>query len=187
MDTSGGGHIPARWVDAQHLLHASTVDFQKVSIARDRGLQSRNVTNAMKRKRQSRTCQRENKRIKQDDAHRERPTQPLLRNYYPEVVTLRQYLVSRLVNSSKRTRRRLQQYGRDEAQADARVSNLLDTTIVGAFERVRFPTEESPSIEHEITLFSQHVASCGTNVTLTHGEFKQAQVRPAMHCMRSQN
>jgi hypothetical protein len=64
-------------------------------------------------------------------------------------------------------------------QADERVSTLLDTTIIGAFERVRLPTEESQSIEHEITLFSQHVASCGTNVALTPGEFKQAQVSDA--------
>jgi telomerase reverse transcriptase len=131
----------------------------------------------MKRKRQSRACQRENKRVKQDDVQRERPTQPLLRTYYPEVVTLRQYLVSRLVSSSKRTRRRLQQYGRDETQADGRVSDLLDTTIIGAFERVRLPVDDLQTIEHKITLFSQHVASCGASVTLTPGKFKQAQVR----------
>jgi telomerase reverse transcriptase len=131
----------------------------------------------MKRKRQSRAQQRENKRVKQDGTQRERPSQPLLRNYYPEVVTLRQYLVSKLVKPSKRTRRRILQNGRDGSEADERVTRLLDTTVIGAFESVHIPSEEAQSIENEIKLFSQQIASDRSSVSLTPNEFKQAQVR----------
>ena len=127
----------------------------------------------MKRKRKSGACQHADKRQKLEHAI-SAPSQPLLKKYYPELVTLRQYLASRL---SKKGRRRLQQYGRDStslSQTDSEVIRLLDTAFVGSFKPVN--VDESSSIDEDITLFTQQLTVSDNTVSLTPGEFKQNEV-----------
>lgn len=127
---------------------------------------------AMKRKRSSRDAIRANKRLKPDDGTTERPSFPLLRKYYPEVVTLRQYLASRL---PKKRRKRLQNYARDGDQgADAAVQSLLDTTIVGTFQRVNI--EDSSFAEDDLSTFTQQLTHSDSSINLTPGELKQSEV-----------
>lgn len=127
----------------------------------------------MKRKRKTAACQHTDKRQK-TDSPASHPSQPLLKRYYPQVVTLRQYLASRL---SKKARRRLQQYGRDPTsgtQVDSEVIHLLDAALVGSFKPVHL--DASSFIEEDITLFTQQLTASDTTVSLTPGEFKQNEV-----------
>ncbi|PPJ57194.1 hypothetical protein CBER1_07028 [Cercospora berteroae] len=126
----------------------------------------------MKRKRTSRTAQRANKRQKLLAQSTERPSHALLEQYYPEVVTLRQYLASRL---PKKRRRILQQYGRDAtAEKDASLVDLLDTTFVGSFEHVQ--VDDSSFVDDDISLFTQQISENGTAPSLTPGKFKQPEI-----------
>lgn len=126
----------------------------------------------MKRKRQSREAQRVKKRAKTENDPFRRPTHALLRQYYPEVVSLRQYLASRL---SKKRRRRLQQYGRDATTSDVTaISHLLDNVLVGTFKHVQ--VDDSSFLDEDITLFTQQVSDADTGLHLTPGHFKQSEV-----------
>ena len=107
------------------------------------------------------------------------PTKPLLLQYYPEVLTLRQYLVSRLARSSKKRQRKLLQYGIDRDRnvhtvADSSVVKLLDTTIVGTFKHSEINNVES--IEKDITIFTQQLSGSTATITPTQGAFKQSEV-----------
>ncbi|KAF7196012.1 Telomerase reverse transcriptase [Pseudocercospora fuligena] len=126
----------------------------------------------MKRKRQSREAQRAKKRAKTESDSFCRPTHPLLQQYYPEVVTLRQYLASRL---SKKRRRRLQQYGRDATTPSVtELSHLLDSVLVGTSKHVQ--VDDSSFLEEDITLFTQQVSDADTSLHLTPGHFKQSEI-----------
>lgn len=126
----------------------------------------------MKRKRRQRDPTCPDKRQKLDHGGSCHPTSSLLRRYYSEVVTLRQYLASHL---PKKRRRKLQQYGRDGcADADDTVVNLLDTTIVGTFKHVS--VEDSSFSEDDVTVFTQQLSDSDASISLTEGTFKQAEV-----------
>ncbi|CAK3842412.1 Telomerase reverse transcriptase [Lecanosticta acicola] len=128
----------------------------------------------MKRKRptQNRDATHAAKRLKPGDETTDRPSYPLLGKYYTDVVTLRQYLASRL---TKKRRRRLQQYGRDGDQhAEAAVSRLLDKTVVGAFQPVN--TEESSFVEDDLSTFTQQLSHSESSILLTPGELKQTEI-----------
>ena len=122
----------------------------------------------MKRKRPNRDAARAGKRRKTGDVATDRPSYPLLRKYYPEVVTLRQYLASRL---PKKRRRRLQQYGKD---GDQTVCQLLDKTVIGAFQHIN--VEDSSVVDDDISTFTQQLTNADSSITLTPGEFKQSEV-----------
>jgi telomerase reverse transcriptase len=97
-----------------------------------------------------------------------------LRKYYPELVTLRQYLASRL---SKKRRKKLQVYGRDPlAQGDADVSQLLDATVIGTFARLHLRDESV--IEEDIAIFTQQLS--GTTVQSSLRSLPQPEVGHAM-------
>jgi telomerase reverse transcriptase len=123
----------------------------------------------MKRKRASK-AQRATKKPKLDDDPQ--PSHPLLRKYYADVVTLRQYLVSRL---KKKRRRRLQQYGQDPSTSEAAVSQLLDVTVVGTFGPVHVQ-DESIIVEEDISMFTQQLSDSGVTSSLTSGSLKQSEV-----------
>jgi hypothetical protein len=126
----------------------------------------------MKRKRKSREVQRAGKRQKTDDLPSDRAPLALLRKYYADVVTLRQYLASQL---SKTRRRKIRQYGRLSADGDqADVARLLDTTLVGVFKPVQ--VDDSSIVEDDITLFTQQLSGSGSAPSLTPGKFKQSEV-----------
>ena len=132
----------------------------------------------MKRKRKSHRDQRVAKRQKTKSDVNEEATWPLLRQYYPEVLTLRHYLVSRLSKSKKR-RRILLHYGLgddqvSEANVDASVVALLDTTIVGDFKPGK--RNDIGTIDNDITVFTQALSDSPAPVSPTQGVLKQPEV-----------
>ena len=130
----------------------------------------------MKRKRKNHSEQREAKRPKRDAVSTDPPTWLLLRQYYPQVVTLRQYLASRL--SSKR-RKKVLQYGLDLANAtergsDPSVAALLDNIVVGSFKHV-----ESSSIDlfdKDLTVFTQQLSNSTAATNQTQVVLNQSDV-----------
>lgn len=62
---------------------------------------------------------------------------PVLSQYYPTVLALREYVLSRLPCTSRIRRKKIRRIGRGPgplSEAEARVSHLLDTTFIGAPE-----------------------------------------------------
>ncbi|OQO07688.1 hypothetical protein B0A48_07385 [Cryoendolithus antarcticus] len=107
------------------------------------------------------------------------PTNPLLAQYYSEVHSLRTYLVSRLPKSSKKRRRRLLQYGRDNAPSSASISDtelasLLDTTIVGTSEQVAVAT--LADVENDISVFTQQLTETDISVLSNTGSLQQSEI-----------
>ncbi|KAM3414559.1 Telomerase reverse transcriptase [Cercospora zeina] len=126
----------------------------------------------MKRKRASRAGQRANKKQKLLAQSAERPSHALLEQYYPEVVTLRQYLASRL---PKKRRRILQHYGRDvDGEKDDALAHLLDTTLVGSFKHVQ--VDDSSFVDDDISLFTQQISETSTAPSSTPGKLKQPEI-----------
>lgn len=131
----------------------------------------------MKRKRPNRAEAAAKKKQKIHAQLNERPSHALLKKYYPELVTLRQYLASRL---PKKRRRRLQQYGRD-AVSDCGCSgvvSLLDSTLIGCFKHVQ--VDDSSFLDDDISLFTQQVSESDAAASVTPGKFKQTEVRRAV-------
>ncbi|OQO08842.1 hypothetical protein B0A48_05732 [Cryoendolithus antarcticus] len=107
------------------------------------------------------------------------PTKPLLAQYYSEVHSLRTCLVSRLPKSSKKRRRRLLQYGRDNAPSsasifDTELASLLDTTIVGTSEQVAVAT--LADVENEISVFTQQLTETDISVLSNTGSLQQSEI-----------
>ena len=133
----------------------------------------------MKRKRKSHRDERAAKRRKADHTLNERPTWPLLRQYYSEVLTLRQYLVSELSISSKKRRRKVAHYGLDapeglETGTDVSVVRLLDSVVVGTFNRTGI--RDVDTIDKDITIFTQQLSDSNATVSATQGALKQSEV-----------
>jgi telomerase reverse transcriptase len=130
----------------------------------------------MKRKRKTRRGSGVEKRQKLDTPASDPAAWPLLRQYYPEVITLRQYLASKQTKLSKRRRRAILHYGEDDKDGqvlDEQVLSLLDHTAVGAFKDVRMTSAED--IDKDITIFTQQVSTAST-ITPTQGALKQSEV-----------
>lgn len=123
----------------------------------------------MKRKRLNRSGTCVAKRQRTDNAPTQRPSHALLQKYHHQVVTLRQYLASRL---SKKRRKRLQQYGRENG--DETVCQLLDTTLVGTFGHIQ--VDESSFVEQDLSIFTQQRTQSDSTIALTPGSFKQPEV-----------
>lgn len=104
---------------------------------------------------------------------------PILAQYYPVVLTLREYVLSRLPSTSRLRRKKISRIGRGPgplSETEARVSHLLDTTLVGAPEISKDQLDER---------WKQRVTYSQTNedstVTLSdvfgNASFSQAEVR----------
>jgi len=113
------------------------------------------------------------------------PTVTLLRHYYPHVLTLREYLASRLSNGSKKRSRRLLRYGSsdDNSEADESVVNLLDNIYVGCFDHCNVADYER--IEGDISVFTQQVEQSDATISLTQGAFQQSEVGRSVACWPS--
>lgn len=111
-------------------------------------------------------------------------TLPLLRRYYSSVSSLRHYLVSRLCESSKNRARRISRYGQKDSdgstEADAAVLELLDSVLVGSFDG--FAGKDSESFEKELNVFTQQLSDGNTEVGLSQGTLKQAEVGLWFQC-----
>ena len=130
----------------------------------------------MKRKRKSQRNTSAIKRQKTGDVSKNTPTWPLLRQYYSNVVTLRQYLASRL---SKKGRKKFVHYGLDGSDntdpgADPLVVQLLDGIVVGAFTTAEVSDVES--IDKDITIFTQQLSDSAASISATQGALKQSEV-----------
>jgi telomerase reverse transcriptase len=131
----------------------------------------------MKRKRKSHSDRRETKRRKNATEVKDSPTWPLLRQYYPQVVPLRQHLASKL--SGKRRKKALQ-YGLSasnaaEAQPDSSLADLLDNVVVGSFKHVE--TSNIDLFDKDLTVFTQQLSnSTAATISPTQGALNQAEV-----------
>lgn len=114
------------------------------------------------------------------------PEHPVLQRLYPQVLTLRHYLLSRLHKSAKNRRRRIAQLGlsspaRDDDtthEIDAQVGLLLDAILVGCF-----PGAESKSVDQEANerqrdteKFTQQRSQSTCGGTFKPGYFMQSEV-----------
>lgn len=127
----------------------------------------------MKRKRKPHAERRARKRQKTVQHVNNFPTKQLLLQYYPQVVSLRHYLASKLSLSSKKRQKRLLHYGQLSDTEDS-LAKLLDTTIVGSFHGAKLA--ETTSIEKDITLFTQQLSESTATITPTQGAFNQSEV-----------
>jgi len=129
----------------------------------------------MKRKRKTSNAETAVKKSKTATNSISCPTAALLRQYYPHVSTLREYLVSRLSKGSKQTSRHLLRYG-DGSQPDddTAVIQLLDKTLIGCFDQSSVVNYES--IDHDISVFTQQLSECSEVIGPTQGAFKQSEV-----------
>lgn len=141
----------------------------------------------MKRKRGPRADHHASKRAKVDPQSQDQPTWPLLRCYYPNVSTLRQYLASKLAKTSKKRSRVLSRYGRDtldgvDGSADAALSRLLDKTVVGSFAAAQ--SVDLDAIEKDISVFTQQLSDSTTSISPTQGALKQSEVDIPISCVQ---
>ena len=129
----------------------------------------------MKRKRKNHVDRRADKRPKLEPTASPNLTWPLLRQYYPEVSTLRTYLAGRLSKSKKR-RRRLLRYGLDgnDRESNTTLVALLDETIVGSF--IEEGKKDFETFEHDLTIFTQHLSGSTAVISPTQGALIQSEV-----------
>lgn len=114
----------------------------------------------MKRKRKNHGDERATKRQKNAARSQDPPTWPLLRQYYPQVTTLRRYLASKL--SGKR-RKKILQYeikatNDSESEEDLAVTSLLNDIVVGSFKH----DESSRNVDvfdKDLTVFTQQLSN----------------------------
>ena len=130
----------------------------------------------MKRKRKASRTHGAVKRQKTANVSNDPPTWPLLRQYYPNVLTLRQYLSSKL---SKKRRKKVLQYDHIASSTsitDANVSlgHLLDRTAVGTFNHTEI--SDTGCIDNDITIFTQQVSGSSAPITPTQGALQQCEV-----------
>ncbi|KAG2412542.1 hypothetical protein HFD88_010099 [Aspergillus terreus] len=82
---------------------------------------------------------------------------PVISLYYPQVLTLRQYLLQQIPVSSKSRRRRIASVRADgsdtETEGDHGLANLLDRTLVGVSKES--PPTSTPENRRELARFSQ--------------------------------
>jgi hypothetical protein len=138
----------------------------------------------MKRKRKAPRVDRVEKRQKMNgDGNGQHPW-ALLRQYYPNVGTLRHYLISRLRRTSKNRAKRVLQYGVDDhfgsfrevrSEAEKEVIRLLDGVAVGTFSRARQDDVE-PDLDKDIGIFTQQVSDSISSIGPTQGALKQNEV-----------
>lgn len=148
---------------------------------------------SMKRKRKTERVHRDNKRQKSSHGCKEPPAWALLRQYYPEVLTLRRHLASKLTSTSKNRRKRLLQYGLDNgsgSEFDADLSRLLDGIAVGTFDHAH-QNDGNADLDKDISVFTQQVSESLASIGPTQGALKQNEVgkahAPYILCFDSRN
>jgi hypothetical protein len=114
------------------------------------------------------------------------PDHPVLQRFYPEVLTLRHYLLSRLPKSSKNRRRRLSQLGlgtpaQDDASTrdvDIQLGQLLDSTLIGCFPLVVVEdiAQELKERDRDIENFTQQRSQNTSAGTFKPGYLLQSEV-----------
>lgn len=95
-------------------------------------------------------------KISSDSITRSRqPTPSILRLYYPQVLTLREYLLQ--AKTSKNKRRSIASYGYDTAKSsretDSELAKLLDTVLVGCHD-VKKEEHDAIDYQNDLSIFS---------------------------------
>ena len=148
----------------------------------------------MKRKRSAHVRGRPPKRARDADALDQSASatpraveHPVLQRLYPNVLSLRHYLLSRLPASSKNRRRRVSQLGKTgHATADAtrgvdiELGQLLDSTLVGLPLQPPAPKKDE-SRDGDLAVFSQQLPHSAGG-TFKPGYFQQSEVGFHYHC-----
>lgn len=111
---------------------------------------------------------------------------PVLRRIYPDVSSLRHYLLSRLPASSKNRRRKISQLGLPAHDGDAtatrdvdrELGRLLDSTLVGLSPKAIAASREeaAKARDRDLESFSQQVSEHATGSTFNPGYFLQTEV-----------
>jgi hypothetical protein len=113
------------------------------------------------------------------------PDHPVLRRLYPQVLTLRHYLLSQLPKSSKNRRRRLSQLGATPVQHDAsahdvdiQLGQLLDSALIGCFPATepKNAAQEVKERDRDIENFTQQRSQNTSGGTFKPGYFLQSEV-----------
>jgi len=116
------------------------------------------------------------------------PDHPVLRRLYPQVLTLRHYLLSQLPKCSKHRRRKISQLGLvtlDEnhgqaSDADTGLARLLDSTLVGLSSDTSHDSSTQAYAEmerdREIERFTQQRSQSTSGGTFEPGYFMQCEV-----------
>jgi hypothetical protein len=109
---------------------------------------------------------------------------PVLCRLYPQLLTLRQYLLSQLPTSSKKRRRRISQFGLTKHVCDSELTrrdntelrHLLDSTLIGLSPKTYKPNGHEDSRARDIESFSQQLpeSTVGSNFNLVY--FLQPEV-----------
>ncbi|KAL5121967.1 Telomerase reverse transcriptase [Pleosporales sp. CAS-2024a] len=113
------------------------------------------------------------------------PDHPVLRRLYPQVLTLRHYLLSRLPTSSKGRRRRIAHVGSapraqdDDActrDLDLQLGTLLDSALVACFPNPEPKHTEHDARERERESFTQQRSQTVSGGTFKPGYFLQSEI-----------
>jgi telomerase reverse transcriptase len=119
------------------------------------------------------------------------PDHPVLRRLYPQVLTLRHHILSRLPKSSKGRQRCIAQLGlttsaHDDASTrdlDVQLGQLLDSALIGCV-----PDAEPRNIQHEakerdreLESFTQQRSQSNSGGTFKSGYFLQSEVGQVAH------
>jgi hypothetical protein len=113
-------------------------------------------------------------------------THPVLQRLYPQVFTLRHYLLSRLPSSSTTRRRRISQLGHATAaqgtnpthDLDLDVAQLLDSALIGSLINPgpHKPAHVDEERDQDIEAFTQQRSQCTPGGTFKPGYFMQTEV-----------
>jgi hypothetical protein len=111
---------------------------------------------------------------------------PVLQRLYPQVLTLRHYLLSQLPTSSKNRRRRLCQLGnippapggQPTSDVDTDLGQLLDSTLIGCSSDAGSKRAEhaAKDRDRDIKSFTQQRSQSNSGATFEPGYFRQSEV-----------
>ncbi|SPO00927.1 related to telomerase reverse transcriptase [Cephalotrichum gorgonifer] len=115
---------------------------------------------------------------KHNNQARSSVTHSLLAQYYPSVLTLRSYVLSKLPSTSRIRRKKIARIGKDPgplSEAETQVSHLLDTTLVGVPEKSK---DQSGERWKKFESFSQRNDESSVTLSDVFGKatFSQAEI-----------
>lgn len=111
---------------------------------------------------------------------------PILHYLYPQVLSLRHYLLSRLPVASKTRRRKISQLGlllsnaTELPRVDFELGQLLDSTQVGLPAKA-LATDRDEARDVDIVSFSQQQLNSTAGATFKPGYFQQGEVGYSVH------
>jgi hypothetical protein len=135
----------------------------------------------MKRKRNTHDNGRPPKSARDEPAIATNPgvDHPVLHRLYPQILSLRHYLLSRLPVASKTRRRKISQLGLSDTtelhRVDFELGQLLDSTLVGLSPKA-VATDRDEARDVDIVNFSQQLLNSTTGATFKPGYFQQGEV-----------